>query len=98
MPAPKLIPASAVRYLVEPKMAVPLLSRRMGEQGTVVLLIVVDAQGLLKEASVKQSSGYARLDQAALQEIRSARFAPYVENGQPIEWQTLAPMAYELDR
>jgi protein TonB len=52
---PKRVPTSAVRYLVEPKMTVPLLSRRMGEQGTVYLLIVVDAQGRLKEASLQKS-------------------------------------------
>jgi len=96
-PAPKVVPASAVRYLVEPKMTVPLLSRRLGEQGIVHLRIVVDTKGLLKEASVKKSSGFARLDQAALQEIRSARFVPQTENGQPVEWETTALMSYELD-
>lgn len=97
-PAPKLIPPSAVRYLVEPKMTVPLLSRRLGEQGLVHLRIVVDAKGLLKDASIRKSSGFARLDQQALQDIRSARFAPYTENGQPIEWETTALLSYELDR
>lgn len=96
-PAPKVIPASSVRYLVEPKTSVPLLSRRLRESGVVVLRIVVDAKGQLKEASIKKSSGFARLDQQALQDIRTARFAPYTENGQAIEWETSAPFAYEID-
>ena len=99
-PAPpviKQIPASAVRYLVEPRMIVPLLSKRMNESGTVLLRIVVDARGYLKEASVRKSSGFARLDNQALQEIRTARFVPQTENGLPIEWETFAPMAYELN-
>nr|WP_316641449.1 energy transducer TonB [uncultured Roseateles sp.] len=97
-PAPKLIPANAVRYLAEPRMTVPVLSRRLGEQGIVYLRIVVDVRGVLKEVSVKKSSGFARLDQQALQDIRTARFAPQTENGQPIEWETTAPLSYELDQ
>jgi len=97
-PAPiKQVPPSAVRYLVEPRMTVPLMSRRLGEFGTVVLRIVVDVRGHLKQAAVRKSSGFERLDKQALQEIRTARFAPLTENGQPVEWETLAPMAYELE-
>jgi protein TonB len=96
-PAPKVIPPSSVRYVVEPRTSVPLISRRLRESGIVVLRIVVDAQGQLKEASVRKSSGFARLDQQALQDIRSARFAPYTENGKPIEWETSAPFSYEID-
>lgn len=97
-PAPKVIPANAVRYLAEPRMTVPVLSRRLGEQGIVYLRIVVDTRGQLKDVSVRKSSGFARLDQQALQDIRSARFAPQTENGQPIEWETTAPLSYELDQ
>jgi protein TonB len=95
---PRQVAASAVRYLVEPQMTVPRLSRRLGESGVVHLRIVVDARGHLKEASLKKSAGFARLDQQALQDIRSARFAPYLENGQAVEWETVALLAYELDR
>lgn len=98
VPALKQIPPNAVRYLVEPKMSVPLLSRRLGESGLVHLRIVVDAQGNLKEASVKKSSGFARLDQQALMEIRTARFVPQMENGKAVEWETTALLSYELDR
>lgn len=94
---PKQIAPSAVRYLAEPRMSVPLLSRRLHESGTVVLRITVDIRGLLKDAVVTKSSGFARLDEQALHDIRSARFVPQTENGQPIEWQTLAPLAYELN-
>lgn len=97
-PAPKQLPSSAVRYLVEPQLTVPLLSRRLGEQGLVQVRVLVDVRGRLKEASLKKSSGFARLDQQALQDIRSARFAPHLENGQPIEWEATALLSYELDR
>lgn len=95
-PGPRQIAPSAVRYQKLPELHFPALARRAGEQGTVVLRITVDASGRLKHASVHRSSGFERIDQAALQDIRSARFVPYMEDGKPVEWQTLAPLAYEL--
>jgi protein TonB len=100
-PAPqalKKIAPNAVRYLVEPRVTVPLLSRRLGESGIVHLRIVVDARGQLKDAAVKKSSGFARIDAQALQDIRTAHFAPYLENGQALEWETTALLSYELIR
>ncbi|MFN3304384.1 MAG: energy transducer TonB, partial [Roseateles sp.] len=95
-PGPRQIAPSAVRYQKLPELHFPALAKRAGEQGTVVLRITVDATGRLKQASVHRSSGFERIDQAALQDIRSARFVPYMEDGKPVEWQTLAPLAYEL--
>ncbi|PND38723.1 energy transducer TonB [Paucibacter aquatile] len=97
-PAVHQIPPNAVRYLAEPRLNMPLLSRRAGEQGIVHLRILVDAQGRLKEAAVKKSSGFERLDRAALEDIRSARFSPYLLQGQPVEWETTALLSYELER
>lgn len=85
-----------MRYVKLPELNFPALSKRAREQGTVVLRITVDVNGRLKDATVHRSSGFERIDQAALQDIRSARFAPYTEDGKPVEWQTLAPLAYEL--
>lgn len=97
-PAVHQVPPNAVRYLAEPRLNMPLLSRRTGEQGIVHLRILVDAQGRLKEASIKKSSGFERLDKAALEDIRSARFSPYLLQGQPVEWETTALLSYELER
>lgn len=97
-PEPKKIPASAVQYVTQPRLNFPLLSKRSGESGMVVLRITVDAGGRLKAATVHRSSGFARIDQAALDDIRSARFQPQMEDGKPIEWQTLARLDYVLDR
>jgi len=94
----KKIPGTALRYLIQPRLNFPLLSRRANESGEVVVRIVVDTSGHLKDASIQRSSGYARIDQAALQDIRSARFVPYKEDGQPVEVESLAVLAYDLDR
>jgi protein TonB len=97
-PAIKTLPPGAVRYLAEPRLVVPTLSRRLGEQGVVHLRVIVDVRGLPREIALKKSSGFARLDQQALLDMRSARFVPQTENGQPIEWEVVAPLSYELER
>lgn len=93
---PRQISASEVRYVTPPRLTMPQMSKRLGESGVVVLRIVVDARGQLKAAAIKKSSGFERLDQQALMDIRTARFAPYLENGQAVEWETQAPFAYEV--
>lgn len=96
-PTLKRIAPGSVRYRVEPRLTMPLMSKRLHESGIVYLLIAVDARGQLSSATVQKSSGFARLDAQALQDIRSARFVPHTENGQTIDWETVAPMSYELD-
>jgi periplasmic protein TonB len=55
----------------------PAQSRRLGEQGSVELLIYVLANGRVGEARIAVSSGFPRLDEAALQEaLRSWRLLP----------------------
>jgi len=93
---PRQLPPSAVRYLVPPRPVMPRMSRRLGESGTVVLHITVDAQGRLKSVIVKKTSGFERLDQQAMLDMRGASFAPYLEQGQPVEWQADAGLQYEL--
>jgi protein TonB len=69
----------------------PPLSRQFGEQGSVVLQVLVDTDGRIADTKLVQSSGFARLDQAALAQIKSAyRFAPGTVDGksQPM-WLTI---------
>ncbi len=94
---PRPVSSSAIRYRVPPPVAVPLASRRLGESGTVWLRVRVDRQGLPAQVSVHQSSGYPRLDEQALAAMQAARFVPQSDNGTPIEWVVIAPLAYDLD-
>lgn len=96
-PAPQRVAASALRYLVEPAVVVPKLSRRARESGTVLLHVVVDRQGLPRQVSLRQSSGFARLDEQAQTAMRAARFVPCTDNGAPVECEADAPIVYELD-
>ena len=95
---PREVSVGAVQYLQAPPIAVPALSRRLGEKGTVVLKVLVDRDGLPRQVVLHQSSGFARLDEQALQAMRAARFKPHTENGEPVEMLVLTPIQYELGR
>lgn len=95
---PKLLPASAVRYLRAPSPTYPMLSLRQQEAGVVLVRILVDEAGEPREVRLEQSSGYKRLDQAALDAAQRARFAPYVEQGVARSVWVVAPIHFALDR
>jgi protein TonB len=97
-PAPKIIPASAVQYLEPPAPEYPRLSRRHAEAGRVTLRVYVDTAGAPRNVQIATSSGFARLDDAALAAMQSARFKPYTENGQPTAGWTLVPIDFELEK
>ena len=81
---PKTAPRSDPRRpLSQPEY--PPSSRRAGEAGTVILEVYVLDTGRVGEARVKQSSGFPRLDEAAVREVkRSWRLVPGTENGKPV--------------
>lgn len=74
----------------------PPLSRRMGEEGTVVLRVALDESGAVSDAQVKTSSGFARLDEAALAAIKTWRCQPAQRNGQPVRAVALQPFKFIL--
>ena len=94
---PKVLPSSAVRYLVEPMLTYPRVSRELGEQGVVRLKVLVDEQGRPKDIEVARSSGYPRLDQQAVQAMKKARFQPHLEDGQARSVWVLAPLTFNLE-
>lgn len=61
----------------------PMVSRRMGEQGAVVLRFLVAPDGSIQKGEVVNSSGFERLDQAALDSLAQCRFNPATIDGKP---------------
>lgn len=74
----------------------PSLSRRMGEEGTVVLRVELDEQGKVCSARVSGSSGFTRLDDAALTAVRTWRCSPAQRDGQPVRAVALQPFKFIL--
>lgn len=76
----------------------PQLSRKKKEQGTVLLLILVKADGTVGEVQLKTSSGYTRLDQAARQAVKRWQFQPALKEGQPIDFWYELPLKFSLNQ
>jgi periplasmic protein TonB len=65
---------TAATYAYSPKPEYPESARKEGRQGTVVLRVLVDEEGRTKALEINHSSGYAALDQAAVETVRRWRF------------------------
>lgn len=74
----------------------PAISRRMGEEGKLVLRVELDEHGDVDDAQVVDSSGYARLDNAALEAVKNWQCRPSTRNGQPVRAVALQPFDFVL--
>lgn len=98
LPAPATIsqPRFAADYLSNPAPAYPPLSRRMGEEGEVVLRVHVETSGRPSQIEVRKSSGSPRLDQAALDAVWHWRFVPAQRGEEALAAWVLVPITFHL--
>lgn len=97
-PEPEVIPPrSDASSLNNPKPAYPAMSRRLAEQGKVLLEVFILANGKVGEIKIKQSSGFKRLDDAAMQAVRQWQYQPAKRGNQPIDFWYVQPIAFSLD-
>lgn len=82
-PLPVQPPDSSARYLNNPQPAYPALSQRLGEQGRVVVRALIDTDGRARHAEILHSSGFARLDRAALLTVQNWRYVAGKRGGVP---------------
>ncbi len=108
VPAPVVAAApvvSQVEPVVEPDykaaylnnhLSYPLVARRMGIQGKVVLNVEVLVEGVSGQVNLDQSSGYKVLDRAAMESIKTWRFVPASRAGLPITKWFKIPIQFSL--
>lgn len=101
-PAPEAPPAVVAArfdaaYLNNPAPAYPPLSRRMREEGKVMLRVQVTAEGLPAQVDLAESSGFARLDAAAREAVQRWRFVPAKQGGQPVAAAVIVPVVFKLE-
>jgi protein TonB len=102
--APAPAPAAAVTpprldasYRGNPPPAYPLASRRHHETGTVRLRLLVQADGQVGAVEVLRSSGFPRLDQAAVAAVRQWRLLPARRGETAVAaWYEL-PLTFQLE-
>ena len=91
------LPSAQAQGLNNPKPAYPKLSRRLNEQGQVVLRVYVSADGSAQQVEIKTSSGYDRLDQEALRTVLRWRFVPGQHLGTPQAMWFNLPVNFVLE-
>ncbi|MBS3934619.1 MAG: energy transducer TonB [Sulfuritalea sp.] len=74
----------------------PPLSRRLGEEGTVVLRVELDERGKVCAAGIATGSGFERLDEAALGAVKTWRCTPPTRDGQSVRAVALQPFKFVL--
>ena len=83
-------------YLDNPAPNYPALSRRMGEQGKVMLRVFVEPSGMATQLEVRTSSGSQRLDAAAIDAVRRWKFAPAKQGDKFVAAWVLVPINFSL--
>jgi protein TonB len=95
------LPVTAARfdadYLQNPPPVYPALSRRLREEGRVLLLVRVNAQGHAEGVQVRQSSGFERLDEAAQAAVRQWRFVPARRGDEAVAAAVVVPIVFRVE-
>ena len=75
------MPSSDADYLQNPRPAYPSISRRLNEQGRTTVRVLIGADGQPQRAEIGKSSGFSRLDDAALATVMRWRYVPGKRGG-----------------
>jgi TonB family protein len=74
----------------------PLLARRKGFEGRVLLLVNVDIKGKVEDILIVESSGHRILDRSALEAVKKWEFQAARKNGMPVKGEILIPIRFRL--
>jgi protein TonB len=73
-------------------------SRRLGEEGEVLLRVLVNPYGRVEQVRLQQSCGHRRLDRAAVTAVRRWHFSPARQSARPVSAWVLVPILFELNK
>lgn len=90
-------PSFRAGYLDNPEPVYPTASRRLGEEGTVQLRVLVSTAGQPVRVDVHRSSSHPRLDEAAAAAVRQWRFVPAKRGATPVEATVIVPIVFRLE-
>ena len=90
-------PRSDAAHLNNPAPSYPSMSRRLAEQGRVILDVYILANGQVGELRIKQSSGFKRLDDAAMQAVKKWQYVPARRGNEAISFWYIQPLSFSLN-
>jgi TonB family protein len=94
--APVTMPNPFAKGLDNPKPPYPLISRRLNEEGKVVLNVCVSLSGLVENLKLEKTSGYQRLDDIAIETVKKWKFIPAKIQDRDINACYLLPVQFIL--
>lgn len=97
-PAPLTQPRSEASGLNNPQPPYPSVSRKLGEEGTVMLDVHVLANGMVDDVKIKRSSGFDRLDQSARDTVKKWRFIPAKQGETALAVWYAMPVEFSLNK
>lgn len=84
-------------YLHNPRPTYPPMSRRLGEEGKVLLKVRVSADGRPLAVDLEKTSNFTRLDEAALDVVKRWRFVPAKRGDEAVEASVIVPLVFRLE-
>jgi protein TonB len=96
--APAVVEAKSLSVTRRVEPVYPPASRRLDEQGAVLLRVLVDERGRPREVQIAKSSGYDRLDQAAITAVRRWLFSPALQASGAVSAWTQVNVVFQLNR
>jgi protein TonB len=91
-----VLPAGSLKVSHRVLPVYPMMARRHGLEGTVVLRVLVSETGGVGQAAVEASSGCADLDKAAVEAVRKWRFIPATRGGVAVAVWVRQPVTFRL--
>lgn len=76
----------------------PMASRRKGEQGRVILDVLVSKEGKARSVTIVSTSGFRELDAAAKEAVMDAKFKPGERNGKAVEASARMTILFQLNQ
>lgn len=95
--APVTLPHLNADYLNNPAPNYPPASRELGEQGRVLLRAMINIDGTVAQVVLRKSSGFDRLDQAAMDTVKNWRFVSAQRGEQKVSAWVVVPVAFSLE-
>jgi protein TonB len=95
--SPTTAPVFNAAYLGNPPPRYPLIARRNGVEGTVLIRVVVSKDGRAAHVQLDKSSGSSALDNAALEAVKGWKFAPARRGQEAVEQPVVVPIVFKLE-